>query len=280
MPLRLPAKSSPRTQVAPKLNYWWRASAVALGLVGLGSGGSAVYITRLEAGPVALLAVGFLFVIIGMSGRLPTRVKFGDNEATWEEQAVQDFVEDIAARSGDEQRLEMISALGDLTDAAPRAAAPALRAMLYEDLVLTMLRQLQGESAESDSDVPAFDLVQPVLTDRKPMVDALLMTPQGAGVAVEVKGLSRPLETRLLSPIKERFRILESIDHRVQLLLLITRSGLSNQAQHSAKEGFVVNHIQIEGPDEINVLADAVRDCLIRAQVMVAEGNAYRPSAE
>ncbi len=65
---------------------------MALGLIGLGAGGVAVFVTHLEAGPVALLVVGFLFLLIGMSGRMPSRLKIGDNEAAWEE-AVQVFVE-------------------------------------------------------------------------------------------------------------------------------------------------------------------------------------------
>jgi tetratricopeptide (TPR) repeat protein len=65
------------------LSRWWRAVAVALGAAGLGAGGVAVFVTKLEAGPVALLAVGFLFLIVGMSGRLPNRLKIGENEAEW-----------------------------------------------------------------------------------------------------------------------------------------------------------------------------------------------------
>ena len=57
--------------------------AVALGVAGLGAGGVAVFVTKLEAGPVALLAVGFLFIVVGMSGRLPNRLKIGESEAAW-----------------------------------------------------------------------------------------------------------------------------------------------------------------------------------------------------
>lgn len=53
-----------------------------------------MFITHLEAGPVALLAIGFLFLIIGIGGRLPNRLKVGENEAEWNAvaQAFQDVV--------------------------------------------------------------------------------------------------------------------------------------------------------------------------------------------
>ena len=66
------------------ISRWWRAVAVSLGIAGLGAGGIAVFVMKLEAGPVALLAVGFLFLIVGMSGRLPNRLKIGESEAQWE----------------------------------------------------------------------------------------------------------------------------------------------------------------------------------------------------
>jgi tetratricopeptide (TPR) repeat protein len=69
---------------AVTLSRWWRAVAVALGAGGLGAGGVAVFVTKLEAGPVALLVVGFLFIIIGMSGKLPNRLKIGEAEAEWQ----------------------------------------------------------------------------------------------------------------------------------------------------------------------------------------------------
>lgn len=77
------AKKLSAMTAAPKIDIWYRAAAIVLGLAGLGSGGAAVFLTHVEAGPVALIAVGFLFLLIGTSGRLPNRLKIGDNEAEW-----------------------------------------------------------------------------------------------------------------------------------------------------------------------------------------------------
>jgi hypothetical protein len=68
---------------ALRITLWYRIGAAILGLVGLGSGGVAVFLTHVEAGPVALITAGFLLLLIGMSGQLPSRLKIGDNEAEW-----------------------------------------------------------------------------------------------------------------------------------------------------------------------------------------------------
>ena len=62
---------------------WARWAAGVLGLIGLGAGGTAVFVTDLEAGPVALIVVGALLLFIGLAGVMPTRLKIGDNEAEW-----------------------------------------------------------------------------------------------------------------------------------------------------------------------------------------------------
>jgi uncharacterized membrane protein HdeD (DUF308 family) len=64
-----------------KLSTPSRVTAYALGIASLGAGGVAVFVTYVEAGPIAPLFVGLIFMIIGLSGRLPTRLRIGDNEA-------------------------------------------------------------------------------------------------------------------------------------------------------------------------------------------------------
>ena len=83
-----------------KLSRGWRAVAVALGVAGLGAGGVAVFVTKLEAGPVALLAVGFLFLVVGMSGRLPNRLKIGESEAAWDTEKSKERIRQEAPQVG------------------------------------------------------------------------------------------------------------------------------------------------------------------------------------
>src|ERR1700678_3802418 len=95
MPDKLRPELTPTVHpLAMTINRWWRACLVALGLVGLGSGGVAVFVIHLEEGPVPLLPGGLILLIIGVGGRLPSRLKVGENEAAWE--AVEGFVSRVA----------------------------------------------------------------------------------------------------------------------------------------------------------------------------------------
>ena len=72
---------------AVKLRPWARWVAGFVGAAGCGSGGASVFLTHAEAGPVALIVGGSLFLLLTLGGVLPTRLKIGDNEAEWQEVA-------------------------------------------------------------------------------------------------------------------------------------------------------------------------------------------------
>jgi tetratricopeptide (TPR) repeat protein len=77
---------------------WARWLAGILGLGGLGTGGAAVFLTHVEAGPVALIGAGVLFLFLALGGVLPTRVRVGDAEAEFHRQ-VRQSVERIEQRT-------------------------------------------------------------------------------------------------------------------------------------------------------------------------------------
>jgi hypothetical protein len=77
---------------AVKVQPWARWIAGFLGAAGAGSGGAAVFLTHVEAGPVALIAGGVLFLFLALGGVMPTRLKIGDNEAEFHE-----LVESVAS---------------------------------------------------------------------------------------------------------------------------------------------------------------------------------------
>lgn len=101
-----------------------RAFAWFVGMAGLGSGAAGAFAGDLEAPPVALLAVGVIFLLVGMSGRLPRRLKIGDNEAEWEPVVAAAF-EDLAEQVPSSKRGAVVDALDDLATVAPHAAASA-----------------------------------------------------------------------------------------------------------------------------------------------------------
>ena len=246
-PAHLPAR--PVRPITFKLNVWWRAASVALGLIGLGAGGAAVFITHVEAGPVALLIVGLIFLLIGMSGRMPTRIKVGDNEAAWE--AVQEFVERVADEVSDEARPELLEAVGDLAEAAPSAATPTFRALMYENLIINMLRQL----AATDGDI-SFD---PMNNDR--LFDAVVVGPERRA-AIEIKAVSGEVRAETLAAFAgvvgiERTKAAEAITG-----LFISRTKLTARARNFLGTAPYIYVAVIQGSADREKLAMAVKGAL------------------
>jgi hypothetical protein len=112
------------TQSAPsdKIGRVLRVVAWVLGLAALGGGATGAFVGDLEAPPVALLAVGTIFVLVGMSGQLPRRLKFGDSEAEWES-TVASAVGEIAEQVPPARLDRVAGALDELATVAPHAAA-------------------------------------------------------------------------------------------------------------------------------------------------------------
>jgi hypothetical protein len=129
------------------VNYWWRSAAGLLGLAGLLSGGTAIFVTHVEAGPVALVAAGLVFALIAMSGRMPSALKYGDAAASFE-QTIEEFVMAVAEIPGQETP-ELVNALENLAMVAPRAAAAGLSAVSnrasYDQLIKTVLMDIASE---------------------------------------------------------------------------------------------------------------------------------------
>jgi hypothetical protein len=193
--------------------------------------------------------VGLVFLLIGMSGRMPTRIKVGDNEAAWE--AVQEFVERVADEVSDEARPELLDAIGDLAEAAPRAAAASFRFVLYEALIMMMLREL----ATRDGQI-ALD---PLNSDR--LFDALVVGPERR-VAIEIKAVSGEVRTETLAAFAgvvgiERTKAAEAITG-----LFISRTKLTARARNLLGTAPYIYVAVIRGAEDRDKLAMAVKGAL------------------
>ena len=176
-----------------KLGMPSRVTAFALGVAGLGAGGLAVFITHLEAGPVALLAVGLVFMIVGLAGTLPTRLKVGDSEAAWEieREAMETFVERVADATPEANQREFLGALSELAEDAPRIAGPALSGLAYERLVMSMIAEAVDMLRE-DPSLSGLDLAtEKRLSNR--VADALISAGDGRNLLIEVKAFNQRL---------------------------------------------------------------------------------------
>jgi hypothetical protein len=220
----------PRRPASMRLGAWSRVGVTTLGLAGLGSGAVAVFKTHLEAGPVGLLAVGFLLLLIGMSGRMPSRLKVGDNEAEWQEEreAVQEFVEQVAVDSQESRRVNLIEALDELAKAAPEVANPALSAMAYEPLVMETIAELAREPVEPAMVVGALSSVPNFAISpqggRHGPVDAILEAEDGTRIAVEIKAYRSGLSWTAVRQVYGNFLRLRETQGDIQTLLLISRT--------------------------------------------------------
>lgn len=202
-----------------KLSTQSRVTAYALGIASLGAGGVAVFTTHVEAGPVALLFVGLIFMIVALSGRLPTRLKIGDNEAEWQEFAG-DVIETALDAAPPSVRAELVPQLEELADVAPRAAAGALSGIAYD-------ANLAWAVAQAANKIPDAQRVNTrVRLDEIGEFDFVIEASDNRFILVEVKSSPR-LSTAQVGPIIEKARFYsEAYPDRKTTLLFVSRYPL------------------------------------------------------
>lgn len=172
----------------------WRWVAAALGATGLGAGGAAVFITHLEAGPVAIIVVGVLFSIVAMGGRLPWQIEIAGNKIHMgrEMAAARHAVVERFAEADPEQPSTQ-RALKQLASDAPSIAAEASELVGYKRMVLTAL----NESAER---LNAQILETPINAEAAG-IDAILSLPTSSHRVAVMINLDRPLLNRRMTQL-------------------------------------------------------------------------------
>lgn len=159
-------------------------SRVVAGLVGaggLGAGTFAVFTRDVEAGPVALLAIGAFFGLLSAVGVMPSRLRIGENEAEWPAQktrAVAGFVEASIEDAGPAKKPELIAEAEDLLKRFPELNHSGLAGVLHEERVAEVLNRL--------SDKTGGQLVVETRTSMPGGVDFLVRGPTGKKVALMV----------------------------------------------------------------------------------------------
>jgi hypothetical protein len=136
--------------------------------------------------------------------------------------------------------------------------------------VTSSLGQMEARSRKPGRDFSAFSVTRPRDALGQSLADALLITSDGVGVAVEIIPLSRPVDGQAASRFRARYTRLRDIDPRVQTGLLITRTGLTQTAMGILSCSSPVRHLQIAGPQDIGSLSDAIQQSLAQARRMRA----------
>ena len=239
---------------------------MALGLVGLGFGGVAVFVTQLEAGPVALLAVGLVLLLVGVGGRLPSRLKVGENEAAWE--AVEGFVSRVADEVPIEQAPQLVEALNRLAAAAPSVAAAGLgvvtERMTYERMVRDMLSEAVREvnRSEGAEQLGGLSLVLEYQTEFGTKVDAAVMSGRGDYLAIEIKYSYGKVSLMEMAYLVHKAVKVPSESHAFQILLISNQEPASDVDVDYLERGFRPGHfcyVQVAGAEDLPKLAWAIR---------------------
>lgn len=186
----------------------------------MGGGGVAVYTEDVEAGPVALIAVGAVFLLVSLRGEWPDKLKAGDNEAAWT--AAGQILEDVFDEASAETREEIVDRVSQ-PDVPPVISAPVLSAAAYERLVIDILREEveRGRASEYLSAVRSPN----ELADRG-YDDAFQYRDGGKLIIVEIKrGLFRggTVGARRFSDLLDRWLSMQE-DTRIDGVLFVTDS--------------------------------------------------------
>jgi hypothetical protein len=280
----MPDKSAPATRplihpVATPIGGWWRTGIAILGLAGLGAGGVAVFVTSLEAGPVALLVVGLIFFLVAAGGRLPSRLKVGDNEAAWE--GVDQFVRDVAENVPTQQTPELVNALADLAEVAPTAAAAGLSTVSsrtsYGHLVTSMLLRAvtkinQEASMQGGSPGAVTPLTVRVETSgglTQTRSDAEIRDVSGNLLIIEIKYLTHRLPTDLIMQLRKQVGRYAAETQATGSKTRVEAFLISNQEYTGTVLGLEVmpdrdvvyafQCIRVTGEDDLPKLVNAIR---------------------
>jgi hypothetical protein len=159
----------------------------------VGSGGTAVFVTNAEAGPVALITAGVLFLLVAIGGVMPTRLKVGDNEAEWTHE-IREAAEAVTLSAAAYDQNKLNTSLGRLNDLSPPLAS-SIATLIHIARSFSLIEQATDGRHDVDFSTVAHDgavymileasngnkaLVQPMANDTIATTRAIEMLREGA----------------------------------------------------------------------------------------------------
>jgi hypothetical protein len=162
------------------------------------------------------LAVGLIFMIVALSGRLPTRLKIGENEAEWQDFAG-NVIETAVDASPPSVKAELAPQLAELAEVAPRAAVPALSGLAYE----SSIAQIVAVAALKIPDVEHMQ-VGVTLEDAQEF-DLVIQATGNRFILVETKASRRLYTKQAVEIIKKAHSYRQAYPDRKTALLLVSR---------------------------------------------------------
>jgi hypothetical protein len=239
---------------AIRIEWPYRALGLLLGLAGLGAGATAVFVTRVEAGPVALIAVGAIFTLVAMAGRIPRRLKLGENEADFYDEEIRETFSEIVDLVPPERFDEAEETLERVSPRLAPVVRPAQNALEYERAVLDLLAVL------TDSDGDVHVTAPSGIADTG--YDALIAGDSGRKVVVEIKYDIRNLSMNGVRRLQNQLAATRSQSGADQMLL-ITGHLPANPGVFA--QFFLVHQIRVVlvgGRGDLPALRSAIREML------------------
>jgi hypothetical protein len=240
-----------------RLKKWARWIAGLVGAASLSAGAVAAFTRSLEAPPVGLMAIGTIFLLIGLAGVMPTRLKIGDNEAEWQAvvEGYRELVDEVVDDSPPARQQLIVERLASVD---PPAAYSAMTGLTYERTILGMLKEIVEGRGDHFASIPAFTNDSTILD-----YDALITRADGKRrTLVEIKR-TRPsmtaewvddLHRRLIAPINYQLGI--------QMLLLIVDQPLPLATQKRLNAFAQIRYIVCGGRHDIQLLHIAVESVI------------------
>lgn len=140
----------PDSPHAVPLGKWQRIAATAIGLSLTGGGVASIFLAKGEAGSVALLLGGLIFLIIAVIGMSVHRVRFQEMELFFGIRQ-RERITDLASRLPHNDAVRLMQLLQETNDGAP-----------YTEPLLTLIDSLFFEARVRDTVIGTLDEVEQV----------------------------------------------------------------------------------------------------------------------
>ena len=248
---------SPTTRKAIPLKRLPRWALGLVGTVGMAAGSVAVFTRDVEAGPVAMMGIGGIFFLLGISGVLPTRLKVGDYESEWMEEVGEQLAA-VTELVPTEAHEELLSVLRRLSLVLPEAATPAMAGLAYEELVSHLLELALASINEGGE---TFELERSVARQDS-RFDAVVRNGARVAVGVEIKAYTKPLGPTMIRRLADQAATWEPQTERKRVLL-VTRAPLVGAARRALSEGDgILDHVAVAGFEDLAPLIQGLRRSL------------------
>jgi hypothetical protein len=211
-----------------------------------------VFVTSVEAGPVALLVLGSLMFFIGVLGFAPTRLKWGDKEAEWQlGRKIGKELSEAAESLPLAERAQFVSNLAS-ADVPSAVIEPTLSSFANTQFALTRIMRALPEGASIDGEYRVGPAVW----------DLALLGRSGSRVLVETKIGRGAILADSIRLLKQKLRLARQLDPSVKGALLVTTRAPTADALRALADEPDLHLVEIRRGEQPEGLADLLASML------------------